>query len=290
METYPFLIIILSAFFHATWNLLAKKAEDKRAFMWIMVTTSIFSLIPIYVIILPEIKFPFSVLPYLLVSAIAEALYFFFLSRAYELGDLSVVYPLARFSPLFLTIVAVVFLNEKITAWGFLGIILMIIGVYTIHLKSYSIKDLFIPLHSLREQAPQYAILTALCTTAYSISDKIGVTKIDPITYSFWLEIFIFPFLTAVILLRNDRSIIYQEWKKSKVNASIGGFLMRFGYILILIAMSQIQVSYILALRQISVVIGAIAGVLLLKEGYGRTRIVSSIILFLGAYILAVLA
>jgi drug/metabolite transporter (DMT)-like permease len=65
---------------------------------------------------------------------------------------------------------------------------------------------------------------------------------------------------------------------------------MRVGYVLVLIAMSRVQVSYILALRQLSVVLGAAAGVFFLREKYGRVRLVSSIIIFLGVYVLAVLA
>jgi drug/metabolite transporter (DMT)-like permease len=96
--------------------------------------------------------------------------------------------------------------------------------------------------------------------------------------------------LTAVILWRQGKDAILQEWRKSRVNATTGGFLMRFGYVLVLIAMSRVQVSYVLALRQFSVVLGAAAGVLLLHEKYGRVRLVSSTIIFFGVYILAVLA
>jgi drug/metabolite transporter (DMT)-like permease len=290
MEYFPFLLVIISAFSHATWNVLAKKGGDKEAYFLISVTTSIVTLLPVYIIILPDWSLPLAALPYLLVSALAETLYFLTLSKAYELGDLSVVYPLARSSPLFLTILAVLFLNESISAWGALGIALMLIGVYTIHLRSLDLKDLALPLRSLRDRASQFAILTALWTTVYSLTDKVGVTTVNPIAYSFWLELFIVPMVTVAILWSKRKDTIVQEWRRSRVNATVGGFLMRFGYILVLIAMSLVQVSYILALRQLSVVLGAGAGVLLLKEKYGRVRLASSIIMFLGVYILAVLA
>ncbi len=290
MESAPLLLIIVSAFSHATWNVLAKKGEDKEAYMWIMVTTSLVTLIPVYIVILPDWSFPLAALPYMLVSAVAEVLYFISLGKAYELGDLSVVYPLARSSPLFLTILAVLFLNESISAWGVAGIALMLIGVYTIHLRSLDLKDITLPLRSLRGRASQFAILTALGTTVYSLADKMGVTAVDPIAYSLWLEAFIVPLLTVAILWRRGKDAMAREWRNSRVNATAGGFLMRFGYVLVLIAMSRVQVSYILAIRQISVVLGAAAGVLLLRERYGRVRLVSSTIIFLGVYILAVLA
>ncbi len=81
MEPGPFLLVVASAFSHATWNVLAKKGEDKEAYMWIMVTTSLVTLIPVYVIILPDWSFPLAALPYMLVSAVAEVLYFISLGR-----------------------------------------------------------------------------------------------------------------------------------------------------------------------------------------------------------------
>ena len=132
--------------------------------------------------------------------------------------------------------------------------------------------------------------MTAIWTTVYSLADKVAVGAVDPIAYSLWLEVLIFPMLTVAILWRRGKEVIAREWRNTRVNATAGGFLMRIGYVLVLIAMSRVQVSYILAIRQVSVVLGAAAGVLLLREKYGRVRIVSSTIIFLGVYILAVLA
>jgi drug/metabolite transporter (DMT)-like permease len=290
MDPLPFALVMVSAFSHASWNVLAKRGEDKESFMWLMTFTSFFTLLPVFWFVLPDWRLPSSAVPYLAVSAVAETLYFVSLGQAYELGDLSVVYPLARSSPLFLTILAVAFLGERISAWGAVGILLMLIGVYTIHLRSFSTDDLLLPLRSLGGRASQFAILTALWTTAYSLSDKVGVTKVNPLIYAFWLEAFILVPLTMVILYRRGWGAIAGEWRQSKTQATVAGFLMRFGYVLVLVAMSLMQVSYILALRQLSVVLGATAGVLLLGERYGRVRLLSSVIMFLGVYVLAVLA
>ena len=290
MDPLPFALVVASAFSHASWNVLAKRGEDKESFMWLMNFTSFFTLLPVFWFVLPDWRLPSSAVPYLAVSAVAETLYFVSLGRAYELGDLSVVYPLARSSPLFLTILAVALLGERISAWGAVGILLMLLGVYTTHLRSFSTDDLLLPLRSLGERASQFALLTALWTTAYSLSDKVGVTKVDPLIYAFWLEAFILVPMTVVIFYRRGWGAIAGEWSQSKAQATVAGFLMRFGYVLVLVAMSLVQVSYILALRQLSVVLGAAAGVLLLGERYGRVRLLSSVIMFLGVYILAVLA
>ncbi|MGD2141892.1 MAG: EamA family transporter [Candidatus Bathyarchaeota archaeon] len=290
MDPLAFLLVMTSAFSHATWNVLAKKGGNKESFMWIMITSSIFTLLPVYVLVLPDWRLPLTAVPYMLGSAVAETLYFISLSRAFELGDLSVVYPLARSSPLFLTVLAVVFLGESISFYGALGIALMVLGVYTIHLRSLNLNELTLPLRSLRNRASQYALLTALWTTFYSLFDKAGVTAVNPFAYSLWLEIFIAPMMTVVVLWRSGTEALVREWRDSKITAIVSGFLMRFGYFIVLWVMSKVQVSYVLALRQISVVLGAAAGVFLLGESYGKARLVSSVIMFFGIYLLAVLA
>ncbi|MBE0633950.1 EamA family transporter, partial [Candidatus Bathyarchaeota archaeon] len=71
---------------------------------------------------------------------------------------------------------------------------------------------------------------------------------------------------------------------------TLAGILMKGGYMMVLYAMSLAQVSYILALRQISVVLGALMGVIFLGEKYGRVRIIGSLVIFIGVYILGALA
>lgn len=290
MELLPFALVVASAVSHATWNVLAKGGDDKESFMWLMMVTSLFTLAPVFYFFMPYWGFPLKVLPLLLLSGVAETLYFLSLSRAYELGDLSLVYPLARSSPLFITVVAVVLLGEKVTPWGYVGILLIVMGVYMIHLRGLSSGDIAMPLRSLGDRASQFALLTAVWTTVYSLSDKLGVAIADPVVYAFWLEPFILLLMTPVVIWRRGWGAVAREWREAKVRVTVAGFLTRLGYIMVLVAMSLVQVSYILALRQVSVVLGALAGVLLLKERYGLVRILSSAIIFIGVYVLGVLA
>jgi uncharacterized membrane protein len=132
-------------------------------------------------------------------------------------------------------------------------------------------------------------LLAALGTTIYSISDKLGVTAVDPLLYNFWLGFFVTGMLTVTIIRRKGLKIIRDELEVNLSRITVAGVLMRGGYMMVLYAMSLAQVSYILALRQISVVLGALMGVVFLGEKYGRVRIIGSIIIFIGVYILGVL-
>lgn len=290
MDSLPFTLVMISAVSHALWNYVAKEAGDKDSFMLLLNVLSLALFLPIFYVILPEIYFPAEILPFLLASGVAETVYFLALGKAYEEGDLSVVYPVARSSPMFVAIAASLLIGERVTLWGAVGIALILVGVYVLHLKGWSGEELTKPLRALGAPASRYAFVAALGTTVYSISDKLGVTAVDPLLYSFWLGFIITGLLSIVIVRRRGVSVLREELRSSMFRISIAGVLMKGGYMLVLVAMSLAQVSYILALRQVSVVMGAALGVALLKERYGGVRIVGSAIIFLGVYLLGAVA
>lgn len=290
MDALPFTLVMASAVSHALWNYVAKEAGDKDSFMLLLNVLSLALFLPVFYVILPEIYFPVEILPFLLASGVAETIYFLALGKAYEEGDLSVVYPVARSSPMFVAIAASILIGERVTLWGALGIALILVGVYVLHLKGWSGEELARPLKALGAPASRYAFVAALGTTVYSISDKMGVTAVDPLLYSFWLGFIITGMLSLVIVRRRGVGTIKKELRGSMLRVSVAGVLMKGGYMLVLVAMSLAQVSYILALRQVSVVLGAALGVIFLKERYGGVRIVGSAIIFLGVYLLGAVA
>ena len=290
MDPTPVVLILFSAVAHAAWNYAAKNAGDKDSFMLLANLTSQITILPVFIILLKNWNLPIQVILFIAVSAVAEAIYFVSLAEAYEEGDLSFVYPVARSSPLFVAIVASLFLGESITINGWVGIAVILLGVYLLHIKGFRSNQLIEPILKLGTRASRFAIVAALATTIYSLTDKLGVGTIDPILYAFWLEIAISLVLFPVVYSRRGFKSLKTEWRKSSVSSTISGALMRGGYILVLIAMGLAPIGYILALRQVSVVVGAFLGVVLLGEGYGVPRFAGSVCIFCGAYVLAVLA
>ena len=290
MEPLAVVLILLSAVSHAVWNYLAKGSRDKDSFMLLMNLSSQITLLPVFIYWLKDWSLPLSVLPFLCISAVAEAIYFLALSRAYDAGDLSVVYPVARSAPLFVAVAGALLLGEELTAIGVMGILLVLIGVYVLHLKSLKFNSLLEPLYSFKGPAFGFAVIAALGTTAYSLSDKVGVTRVNPILYAFWLELAITITLTPIIFKKRGYGNIRSEWSIAWSRITLSGALMRGGYLLVLVAMTLASVGYILAFRQVSVVIGALLGVALLGEGYGAPRLLGSAAIFTGVYIIAALA
>jgi drug/metabolite transporter (DMT)-like permease len=290
MEPLAVVLILVSAASHAAWNYLAKGSRDKDSFMLLMNVTSQVTLLPVFLLLLKDWSLPVGVVPFLVTSAIAEAVYFLALSRAYDAGDLSIVYPVARSAPLFVAVAGAVFFGDPLTTTGLLGILLVLVGVYMLHLKSLRLYSILEPLRSFRGPAFCFALIAAIGTTAYSLSDKAAVTRVDPVLYDLWLEVAITIFLTPIVLRGRGWVNIRAEWGNAWKKITVAGALMRGGYLLVLVAMTLAPVGYLLAFRQVSVVIGALLGLTLLGEGYGAPRILGSATIFAGVYIIAALA
>ena len=253
--------------------------------MWWMTLTSLVTLLPLFLLLLPELRFPFEAMPCLILSGLFQALYYYSLGRAYEAGELSVIYPMARSSPLILLILSTLLLGEEASTLGVLGIILITLGLYTLHLRGP--RDLLTPLRGLRTRGPRLALLAALSTACYSLIDKVGVSRVGPLLYSFWLDGFAAALLTPIALLKGRRLI--ELMRRRALQILLSGALMRASYLLILFAMPLAQVSYLLGLRQLSVVVGALIGVELLGERHGEMRLLGATLIFLGAFLIGAL-
>src|SRR3954453_6464016 len=103
-------LLLVAACLHTIWNLLVKRARERLVFTWWALLLGVLCFSPL---LLQIGSFPLSIWPYVLGSALTEALYYFVLLKAYEYGDFSLVYPMARgAAPALLTLWAVLFLGE----------------------------------------------------------------------------------------------------------------------------------------------------------------------------------
>ena len=186
MPLSALLILLASAVLHSIWNLLVKRSFDKQVFLWLAVVVSALMLLPG----LFWFGQPISTIGWLILigSAVLEVLYYLLLGAAYQSGDLSLVYPVTRGSvPLFVTILAVIFLGETVTPLGVAGIALTIAGIYVLHLKSLHRQDFWMPLRAFAGRNFLISLLTAISTALYTVVDKVGVTYANPTAYITWL-------------------------------------------------------------------------------------------------------
>jgi drug/metabolite transporter (DMT)-like permease len=203
---------------------------------------------------------------------------------AYEVGDLSVVYPLARgMGPFFVPFFAVGLIQEQLSLLGILGIGLIVLGVYVLHLTSFSWKTFLLPFHMLKSRSSLWALGTGGTIVFYSLVDKIGVSNVYPPVYIYLMFAGAFILLSPYVLLKK-RVFLMEEWQKNKYAILTVGFLALFTYLLVLFAMQMSKVSYIVALRESGILFSALYGTFWLRESHRDQKIVGAILIFLGVF------
>ena len=278
-------LLFSAAVLHASYHLFYKRSLDKQAFVWCLLLVTVVAYFPLFV------TRPLSLPPLgwacVLASGLAEVAYFASMGQAYQTGDLSVAYPLARGSaPLFITLWATLFLREQLTPLGLMGILLIAGGLYLINARSWG--DLWKPLRRLGSPLSRWALFTGFCISVYSIIDKVGTKYVPPFAYIYLVLLVTFLAFTLYILLSGKKASIAAEWRANKIGILVAGVADLLTYYLVLLAMRLSYVSYVGSVREMSVVFGAFLGRTLLREGYGRIRVLASVLVFLGILLIGV--
>ena len=113
MTSVSLLLVVLSAFAHASWNLMLKRAGDPEVFAWCLLAVSTVVLAPVGVVLLWLNPVGFPGMWFALATIVLHTFYFVLLGRGYAQGDLSLVYPVARgMGPMLTPLLAVIFINE----------------------------------------------------------------------------------------------------------------------------------------------------------------------------------
>ncbi len=277
-------LVFVAGVFHVLWNYLAKASENKTAFLWIINTVFIITYLPVFFALGDPIDLPAKGWTMVLVSGLSHAVYFGSLGKAYEAGDLSLVYPLARGSSVFLVpVLSVPFLAERISAMGGAAITLVLLGIFVLHMKSGSRKD---PGSSSRAPGSMWALLSGGAITLFSLVDKVGVGIVDPVLYTYLVFFMTAVFFTPLALM-NGMKPIRETWRGQAIRLIVLGLLMPIAYALILFAYTMAPVAYVVAGREIRLVFGTMAGAFALKEGHALSRISGAALIVFGVVLLA---
>jgi len=274
-------LLVCAAVIHSGAHVLLKRAHDKLAFVWWQLLAVIIFYSP--VLLMARWNWPSTAWLIMFASALAEAVYFYMTSRAYTLGDLSVTYPLARGSaPLFTALWAALFLRERPSALGTIGILVIAVGLFLVNLPNWG--DITRPLRGLAQSTPRWALTAGLCISLYSTVDKVGVTFIPPLLY-----IYIVLFMTLLALTPIQRAErLSTEWRSNKWSAILAGIAVAGAYTLVLIAMQRSPVSYVGSIREMSVVLTAWVSTTFLGEGKASLRVPASALVAAGIMLIAI--
>ncbi len=288
MTSLALALILLSALCHSAWNLLLKRSGRQEVFVWALLVSGSVMLVPLGVVLF--LLYPISPPGYwfVLATVVIHAFYFVLLGRAYSRSDLSLVYPIARGTgPMLVPALAVLMLGESVSLPAALGISLIVVGIFIVSWWGRFRQVLSQPLFLFRDGGVLYAVLTGLTITLYSLVDKRGVEYTQPILYMYLLTMGSAIGISPYILFKYGLSEAIQEWKTNSWNILAAGLLVFTAYGLALTAFSLSQVSYVAPAREVGIVIGVLMGVFVLKEPFGRGRILGSSLIVLGLAALA---
>jgi drug/metabolite transporter (DMT)-like permease len=280
-------IVIAAAFLHACWNLLAKKSRNKIAFIWCFLTISIIFYIPLIFLFWPENSISLNGWLCVATTGVLHALYFWLLGGAYERADLSVVYPLSRGSgPLFVPLLAFVFIQERISLIGGVGIMLVVSGIYIIHLESFHFHAFLKPLGALKSSGSLWALGTGGTIAAYSIVDKVGVGLVPPPVYIYLMLLITWALLSPYLFV-SGRINLLVEWKLNTWTILLVGILVLGTYLMILFSFRIAKVSYVVAVREFSIVFSVLLGYFYLGEKHLFQKISGSLAITAGVVCIA---
>ena len=282
MTTAALVLVLSSALFHATWNLLLKRSEHKAVFFWSFTAVSfIVFLVPAIVFVAID-GLTWTGALFGLGSAAIHGCYGLALSRTYELGDLSSAYPVARgMGVTLIPIAGVAILGEDVSVAAGAGIGLVIVGIYAVQVQPRSLGDLLQPARALALPSSRVALLTGGIIATYSLWDKAALDHISPVILN-QFNMIGYLIILLPLAMQGQFQRLRAEWQVHGKGIVAAGVLAPLAYVLVLIALTTSQVSYIGPAREVGIVLGAVLGVAFLREGFGASRISGSLLVVAG--------
>ena len=290
MSSFALTLVVISTFFHAGWNLLARRRQSEAsAFMFRMTLITVTcGFIPAVASELYARSIPAEAWPVLVASGACCGLYTFFLVMGYEVGDFTVVYPVARALPVLLMGLGDAMRGRHPTVAGWGGMGMVVVGC------------LLAPHHSWRElsvrpylnRATVFMVLTALATVGFSMLDKIAAEMVTPgpataVRYGYFF--FLVNFAVFGVLWR-----IFRRKKGEKMTMGWGlpavGAVMGYAAYGLILWTYQIvdRASYVVAFRQLSIVIGVAVAFAVFREKGKFVRLTAAGLITAGLLVIGV--
>ena len=271
MTVSVFSLVLLAAALHAIWNAVIKGTGDKTiAIGLVALGHMVLGLIGAAILPLPDIK----VIPFIIASTLIHWGYYYGLTTAYKFGDLSLIYPIARgISPVIVTFFAFFWIDERLSWVEMGGVLLISSGILFLGLRSLS-NEKSIP-------ALVFALTTGILIAAYSLTDGFGVRLTEnPLSYIVWLFI-AEGFIVFFIFVRFKVRLLKSSFSEIMLGF-FAGVISTVAYGLALYAKSLAPLGIVTALRETSVIIATLIGVLWFKEKPIGYRIGAASIVFCG--------
>jgi len=270
---YLFLLVLLAAFLHASWNLVVKVTEDRVLAMYVLQVLMGFMGIAMLLV------FPFpqhAALPFAIASGVLHTSYNLFLARAYRHGDLSLVYPVARGTAPLITLVAThLFTTDIISPQATAGVIVLILGIWLIALSGNVWRQ--------DKLTFVYALITSCFIGVYTVVDGLG-GRVSGNPSGYTGLVFVLDalgMLAAGAYLRGQA--IFPAAAKIWPRGVAGALMSGSAYWIVIWAMSQAPIAAVAALRETSILFALLFSAKVLKEQMGWRRLAGVVCVVAGA-------
>ncbi|OYU07673.1 MAG: EamA family transporter [Pseudomonas sp. PGPPP1] len=271
-------LVLISAFMHATWNAVVR-AGSSRFMTLAMVdgTALLICLVALPLVTLPSLE----VWGYVLISVVLNTVYRLFLIKAYETGDFGQVYPVMRgVPPVLVALFSYCLLHEQLSFQAMAGVLLICLGIISLTFVRKMTAQMFKP------------ILMAVCAGAfiasYTVVDAKGVRASETVLqYIIYLTLFQSMPIPLLAYFKERAALAQAIGKHWRVGV-MGGVFYLASYGLVLFALSLDAVAKVSALRETSVIIGAIIAALFFHERFGWRRMFSAFVIVCGIILIKV--
>jgi len=249
-----------SVLMHVTWNLLARHVDRRCNYLWwgLLAHLVIFGPWALWSLARDAHWTPVLGIT-LVVTALANTLYFLALRRAYHFAPVALVYPVARSSPLLIALWSLWLFDERLGIWGWLGMSVSIAGLWLMG-RSARGGD---TAHAL-----PWALLAALCTSIYSLSDKTAVAYLPG--FASQMGFVSVGYLTSFIGLSLHQRSRHGSWRPPCRPANgywlVGGLFVGTAYALVINAMQTLPATYAVAYTNAGIVLAALLSMTLFGE------------------------
>jgi len=287
MTGYPIsgtlIIIGLSVLMHVAWNLLARHVEARCNYLWWGLLIHLVLLGPwaIWHLVF-DAHWNNTLLLAMLISALANTVYFIALRKAYHFAPVTLVYPIARSSPVLIAAWAWLVFDQPIAISGVIGITISVVGLWLLAATSKKGDTA----HAL-----PWALFAAFSTSIYSISDKVAVdylpgfgAQLGFITIGYAAS-----FVGLTLVQYKESKRFCPQCRPKLPYLLIGGLFIGVAYALVVRAMLELPAAYVVTYTNAGIVIATILSILMFKDKeHWKQRLVAVLIVCIGMIILGV--
>lgn len=263
------LAVLGAAFLHALWNALVKQGGNRLTTMVVLtlaqgamggaVGAALYWPTP-------------EVWLWILASGAFHMAYQFFLTFAYDQGDLSRVYPIARgFAPLVVLVIGAIWLADQVEVIEYAGVSVLGLGILLMAHGALNSGE-------GRKLVP-FALGSACATAGYTLVDGLGARVAGaPVAYVGWL-LFTNAVLFTVLNLLWRGPAVFKASRAVWIKGALGGAASYASYAIAVWAMTLAPIALVAAIRETSILFAVLIGWAVLGERIDRWKALAALLI-----------